>query len=378
MATTALEEVTDDTGHFVRQPSGYQHIIGSTRFPAEANRYHLYVSLACPWASGCLAMLFFKGLETAISHSVTHPTWGFTRPGSTDDKHCGWLFRSPGDPPVPNSSGYGCNACDDALIPDPVFGAATLREVYERLGDTFGKYSTPLLIDTEARAIVCNESMIILRVLNTAFNHVARHPGRDLYPEDLSTQCQSVNNLIYPDINDGVYRCGFATTQTAYEEAYFRLFTALDSCDALLARQPYLTGDRPTWVDLRLLMTLIRFDPVYFVYFKCNGRLIREYCHLSRYMCHMMKLPGIRRAIDYRHIKTHYFTSHPTLNPYGVIPCGYPGNQPKYPKMGSSRKGPNKKKCPPSWYHAGHEKLSVPTAVKTILPPTGRSQTIIK
>lgn len=321
-AHTALDDVDTD-GVFRRSPSGYWSIVqpGGT-FPPEPNRYHLYVSLACPWASGCLAVLFMKGLDAVISHSVTHPTWLPTRPDDADDGHCGWHFRRPGDSPVRPRSGRSPIACDDALVPDPVYNARTLRDVYEKAGDTYGKYSTPVLLDMRSGLIVSNESRIILWTLNFCFNDFAINSGVNLYPDNLFEETMHLDSIIYPCINDGVYRCGFATTQEAYDQACERLFDALDHCEALLQQRCFLTGDRVTWVDVRLFMTLVRFDPVYSVYFKCNRRLIREYHGLSRFLRSMHSLPHMWRAVNMEHIKTHYFTSHPTLNTHGIIACG--------------------------------------------------------
>ena len=203
-----------------------------------------------------------KGLDHDISRSITHPTWGRTRPDDPEDKHCGWQFRSPGDPPLPKADGYGASPCDNALIPDPVYGAATVRDIYEKAGDQVGKYTTPLLWDKETRAIVSNESKVILRIFNSSFNGLAANPLLDLYPEGMAEEIQRLDNIVYPNINNSVYRCGFATTQVAYETAFMELFDALDYCESLLSTQRYLTGKCVTWIDLRLFMTLIRFDAV--------------------------------------------------------------------------------------------------------------------
>mmetsp|Transcript_142895 Transcript_142895/g.249267 ORF Transcript_142895/g.249267 Transcript_142895/m.249267 type:complete len:348 (-) Transcript_142895:308-1351(-) len=321
-AHTALDEI-DEKGNFRRTDAGYTHIVEEGgQFPPRAGRYHLYIALACPWADGCLAVLFMKGLDHVISYSITHPTWARTRPDDPEDEHCGWQFRNPGDPPLPNTNGHGANQCDDALIPDPVFGASSVRDIYEKAGDLVGKYTTPLLFDKETGTIVSNESKVILRILNFSFNGLATNPLLNLFPEGQVEEIQRLDDIIYPNINNGVYRCGFATTQEAYEAAFTELFDALDYCEKLLSTQRYLTGKHVTWIDLRLFMTLIRFDAVYFVYFKCNKKLIREYPNLSEYCRDMYQLPEMSRAINMDHIKTHYFTSHPKLNAYGIIPRG--------------------------------------------------------
>jgi putative glutathione S-transferase len=263
-----------------------------------------------------------KGLEHVISYSIVHPTWARTKPNDPEDEHCGWHFRKPGDPPVPNPLGYGANVCDDALIPDTVNRCATLRGVYEKADDQSGKYSTPVLWDKKHGTIVCNESKTILRILNSAFGGLAKHPHLNFFPEDKAAEMQELDDFIYPTINNGVYRCGFAKSQQAYETAFDELFASLDRVENILSSKRYLTGDKPTAMDLRLFMTLIRFDAVYFVYFKTNKKKIREYPNLFEYCKDMYQLPEMARAINMDHIKMHYFTSHPSLNMYGIIPKG--------------------------------------------------------
>eukprot|EP00887_Chlorella_sp_A99_P004605 scaffold4.g4605.t1 len=311
-ARTAVDEV-GTAGEFKRTPSVFRNKIAKgTRFEPEAGRYHLYISLACPWANRCFAVLNMKGLESAIGVSVTHPTWR------------DWAFVSPGDPPLPNGNGYGAFPCDAACVPDTVNGVKFVRDLYELAGDqastgSGGKYSVPVLWDKKERTIVNNESSEILRMLNSEFQDCAANPGLDLYPEELRPAIDEVNEWIYPSINNGVYsRCGFATGQQAYDAAYADLFAALDRCEGILAKQRYIAGSRLTEADLRLFMTLIRFDHVYIVYFKTNRQFISQFPNLSNYT------KGIGESINLDHIKTHYFTSHPRLNYYGIIPPGPP------------------------------------------------------
>eukprot|EP00913_Durusdinium_trenchii_P016561 g15566.t1 len=243
---TALDE-TDVQGAFKRVNSVWRNVIEEDgQFAPEPNRYHLYVALACPWADGALAALFMKGLEDCIGYSVVHPTWQRSRPEDPQDQHHGWTFRQPRDAPLSNGLGHGSFECDDALVPDSVNGAKFVRDIYEKAGDTGGKYSTPLLWDKKQNTIVNNESMDILRMFNTA------------------------NAWIYPNINNGVYRCGFAKSQEAYDIAAQDLAGALSKAEELLSKQRYVCGDTFTYMDLRLFMTLIRFDAVYVVYFKTN------------------------------------------------------------------------------------------------------------
>jgi len=323
-ARTALDEV-GTKGEFKRKDSTYRNMIEKGgRFEPEKDRYHLYVALACPWADGTLAALFMKGLQNCVSHSVVHPTWQKTKE-DPDDHHCGWVFRAPGDAPLQSTAGFGSFECDDALIPDAVNDCASIREVYEKSNDTSGKYSTPVLWDKKEGVIVNNESSEILSMFNSQFQEWAEEPDLDLYPKDLLEECQAANEWIYHNINNGVYRCGFAKSQEAYDEAVEGLFQHLDKAEEILSKQRYIAGDRFTYMDLRLFMTLIRFDEVYVVYFKCNKGTIQDnYPNLLAYCRDIYQTPGMSKAINMRHIKMHYFTSHPALNSYAVMPAGRP------------------------------------------------------
>jgi putative glutathione S-transferase len=311
-----------EDGRFVRVAAGFR----STDVEQVAGRYHLYVALACPWANGTLTALKYKGLEHVVGLSVVHPTWRRTRPDDPNDAHCGWWFRTPGDPPVPNELGHGANDCDDSLIPDTVNGARTIRELYEKAGDTGGKYSTPVLWDSMLNTIVSNESMDILRIFDCKFQDLATHPERRLFPEDPASAAvaEALNEFIYPNVNNGVYRCGFAKKQLAYEEASSELFDSLDRLEALFEKSPnvpFLTGNDFTWIDLRLYMTLVRFDPVYVVYFKTSLKGIeRDYPRLLAFVRRCYAFAEVQSTTNMKHIKMHYFTSHPALNTYGIIP----------------------------------------------------------
>eukprot|EP00438_Fugacium_kawagutii_P036254 Skav223693 [mRNA] locus=scaffold1907:149356:151961:+ [translate_table: standard] len=237
-----------------------------------------------------------KGLEDCIGYSIVHPTWQRSRPNDPADLHHGWMFCKPGDEPLSNSLGFGSFECDDALIPDTA-------------GDTGGKYSTPLLWDKEKNTIVNNESMDILRMFNSKFNKWAKNPDLDLFPSDLEAEAEAANSWIYPNINNGVYRQPMEGTSDLGE--------ALAKAEALLSKQRYVCGTRFSYMDLRLFMTLIRFDAVYVVYFKTNvGTIEMNYPNLLEFC------KDIYQAINMRHIKMHYFTSHPDLNKFAVIPRG--------------------------------------------------------
>jgi putative glutathione S-transferase len=262
-----------------------------------------------------------KGLQDVIGLSVTHPTWQRTKPDDPEDEHTGWTFANPGDPPFQSSTGHGSFPTDDC-IPDTVNGAKYIRDLYELAGDTGGKYTVPVLWDKKEKTIVSNESADIVRMFNSAFNDFAKDPQLDLYPEELRKDIDDVNSWIYSNINNGVYRCGFATKQAAYEEAFDQLFSSLDRAEGILAKHRYLTGDRLTEADIRLFKTLIRFDEVYVVYFKTNRNFIHEFPNLANFTREIYQIPGVKESVNIAHIKMHYFTSHPTLNFYSVIPKG--------------------------------------------------------
>lgn len=285
-------------GHFKRQVSAFRDFVradGSTRYKPEAGRYHLYVSLACPWAHRTLIVRKLKGLEDAITVSVVDPFMG--------DQ--GWQF----------SDGPGC-------IPDPLHQSSFLHQLYVQAHSNFsGRVTVPVLWDRKEDTAVNNESSEIIRMLNSEFDAIA-DTSIDLYPKDLREEIDAQNAVIYPNVNNGVYRCGFATTQTAYEEAFEALFGALDALDERLSGQRYLTGDRITEADWRLFPTLVRFDPVYVGHFKCNRRRIADYAHLSAYLRDLYQQPGIAETVDFRHIKEHYYQSHESINPTRIVPVG--------------------------------------------------------
>ncbi|XP_011622072.1 uncharacterized protein LOC18430753 isoform X1 [Amborella trichopoda] len=309
MARSALDEVSD-TGAFNRTPSTFRYFIsrdGTSQFPAESGRYHLYISYACPWASRCLAVRNIKGLQRAISFSAVKPKWERT---SETDSHMGWVF------PISSSEEPGAG-------PDPLNGAKTIRELYELASANYsGKYSVPVLWDKKLKTIVNNESSDIFRMLNSEFNDIAENADVDLYPPELSSQIDGINEWVYDGINNGVYKCGFATKQQPYEEAVEKLFQCLDKCEQILGQQRYICGNRLTEADIRLFVTLIRFDEVYVVHFKCNKKLIHEYPNLFNYTKDIFQIPAIKSTVNMEHIKRHYYGSHPSINPYGIIPVG--------------------------------------------------------
>ena len=285
-------------GRFVRHESAFRNRVtadGSSGFPAEVGRYHLYVSLACPWASRTLIFRKLKGLETAISLSVVDPYMGEN----------GWNF----------TDGPGC-------IPDPIFNARYLYEIYTAAHPHYtGRVTVPVLWDKKAAIIVNNESAEIIRMFNSEFDAFGRAEV-DFYPEELRAKIDAINDFVYPNVNNGVYRCGFATTQEAYEEAFTALFAALDELEARLERARYLLGARATEADWRLFTTLVRFDAVYYSHFKCNLRRIADYPNLSRYLRELYHMPGIGETVNMNHIKQHYYRSHKTINPTGIVPLG--------------------------------------------------------
>ena len=286
-------------GRFVRKESAFRDWVradGSTRFAPESGRYHLYVSLACPWAHRTLIVRRLAGLEEAVSLSVVAPYMGRE----------GWTF----------SDGPGC-------IPDTVNGAKALHEVYTKADPHYtGRVTVPVLWDRQHETIVSNESSEIIRMFNAEFDAVAAHPEHDFHPEELRAEIDETNAFVYPRVNNGVYRCGFATSQEAYEEAFAELFQALDQLEERLGRQRYLVGSRITEADWRLFTTLVRFDAVYVGHFKCNLRRIADMPNLQGHLRELYQFPGVAETVNMTHIKRHYYESHSTINPTGVVPVG--------------------------------------------------------
>ena len=291
-------------GRFVRSEAQFRNWItpdgapgpsGSGGFPAEAGRYHLYVSLACPWAHRTLIFRALKGLEKLIGVSVVNPFM---------DRE-GWSFH-------PDVEGVG----------DTVNHAVYLHQVYTTAQPGYtGRVTVPVLWDKKTGAIVNNESAEIIRMLNSAFDARGAIPG-DYYPQPLRAEIDQLNSLIYDNVNNGVYRAGFATTQQAYEEAVRGLFDALDTLERRLSRRRYLAGDRVTEADWRLFTTLVRFDAVYHGHFKCNLKRITDYPNLWAYTRELYQWPGIGATVNFSHIKAHYYRSHPTINPTRIVPLG--------------------------------------------------------
>ncbi|MGD1936198.1 MAG: glutathione S-transferase family protein [Cyanophyceae cyanobacterium] len=268
---------------------------GKAGFKAESGRYHLYVSYACPWAHRTLIFRKLKGLEDKISVSVVH--WLMLENG--------WTF----------AEGKG-------VIPDSVNGVDFMHQIYTKaVPDYSGRVTVPVLWDKQTETIVSNESSEIIRMLNSAFDGVGAKPG-DYYPAPLREEIDQLNARIYPTVNNGVYKAGFATTQAAYEEALAPLFESLDWLEETLATRRFLTGDRTTEADWRLFTTLLRFDPVYYSHFKCNLRQLRDYPNLWGYVQDLYQTPGVAETVNMNHIKRHYYQSQITINPTQVTPVG--------------------------------------------------------
>ncbi len=291
-------------GRFVREDAGFRNWVtadgsagptGVGGFKAEANRYHLYVSLACPWAHRTTIYRKLKGLEDMISLSVVHPFMGAK----------GWTF----------AEGAG-------VIADPIVNASYLYEVYVAAKpDYTGRVTVPILWDKKTNTIVSNESSEIIRMLNSAFDE-AGATDVNFLPKALLAEIDTINEFVYSAVNNGVYKAGFATTEAAYKEAVVTLFDALDTLEARLADQRYLLGDTITEADWRLFTTLVRFDAVYVGHFKCNIRRIVDYPNLWGYLRDLYQVPGIAETVSIEHIKAHYYTSHANINPTRIIPVG--------------------------------------------------------
>jgi putative glutathione S-transferase len=297
-------ETESQKGRFVRSESRFRNWVtadgapgpsGEGGFNAEAGRYHLYVSYACPWAHRTLIFRALKGLESMISLSVVNWHMG----------ERGWTFE-----PGPG------------VVPDPFHHAKTLADVYVAADPKYsGRVTVPMLWDKQRNTIVNNESSEIIRMLNGAFDGLGAKPG-DYYPKDLRAEIDPLNERIYATVNNGVYKAGFATAQAAYEEAVQPLFETLDWLEERLASRRYLCGERLTEADWRLFTTLLRFDPVYVGHFKCNIRRIADYPRLSAYLAVLLGVPGVRGTVHLDHIKNHYYGSHKTINPTGIVPVG--------------------------------------------------------
>jgi putative glutathione S-transferase len=291
-------------GRFEREDAGFRNWVttdgsagptGKGGFKAETNRYHLYVSLACPWAHRTTIYRKLKGLEDIISMSVVHPFMG--------DK--GWTF----------AEGKG-------VIADPVVHARYLYEVYNAAkSDYTGRVTVPILWDKKTNTIVSNESSEIIRMFNSAFEEVGATTG-NFIPSELLAEIDDMNTFVYSAVNNGVYKAGFATTQEAYEQPLTTLFDALDTLEACLAKCRYLMGDTITEADWCLFTTLVRFDAVYVGHFKCNIRRIIDYPNLWGYLRDLYQVPGVAETVNMTHIKQHYYTSHANINPTRIIPVG--------------------------------------------------------
>ncbi|KZY40222.1 MULTISPECIES: glutathione S-transferase family protein [unclassified Oleiphilus] len=290
-------DTSDSGGEFRRQDSRFRSWLtadgqpgpqGEKGFKAEKGRYHLYVSLACPWAHRTLIFRQLKNLQDYIDVTVVDPIM----------LENGWE------------------------VTDPLYGFQYAYQLYMRADSQYeGRVTVPVLWDKQTQTIVSNESSEIIRMFNSAFNHLTGNTD-DYYPEGLRESIDMINERIYDCINNGVYRAGFATTQEAYEDAYHQLFDALDWVEGLLSKQRYLCGSTLTEADWRLFTTLIRFDAVYFGHFKTNRQLIASYPAMSSYVRELYQVPGVAQTVNFEHIKTHYYASHLTINPTGVIPLG--------------------------------------------------------
>lgn len=298
-----VSSLVSKKGEFVRNASAFRESVtadGTSGFKAEAGRYHLYVSLACPWAHRTLIVRKLKGLEDVISFTVVdflmlENGWRFNE----NVKHC---------------------------TKDPIFGAEYMREVYFKASPGYeGRITVPVLFDKKTNKIVNNESSEIIRMLNTEFNaFCANNEQRalDIYPTDLREEINAVNDWVYPYINNGVYRCGFARSQEAYDKAVGELFENLDKVEEILGKSRYLVAGRLTEADVRLYTTLVRFDKVYHGHFKCNKRQIKDYPNVWGYLRDLYQMPAFKETTDFDHIMKHYMLSHRQINPFSIVSVG--------------------------------------------------------
>ncbi|NTJ42987.1 glutathione S-transferase family protein [Agrobacterium larrymoorei] len=301
-------DTKETKGHFKRSASQFRNWVtadgepgpsGNGGFKAEKDRYHLYVSLACPWAHRTLIFRKLKKLEDFISVSVVDPLM----------LENGWEFK------VENKRTPGATE-------DHLFGLSTLWQVYTKADPKYsGRVTVPVLWDKSQNTIVSNESAEIIRMFNSAFNGLTGSET-DYYPEQSRSEIDKLNDLIYDTINNGVYKAGFATTQEAYQENATKVFETLDILEEKLTRKRFLLGAEQTEADWRLFTTLVRFEPVYVGHFKCNIRRIHDYPNLTGYLRDLYQTPGVPETVNMRHIKEHYYRSHKTINPTGIVPVG--------------------------------------------------------
>lgn len=292
-------------GRFQRSASRFRNWVtadgsagasGEGGFKAESGRYHLYVSLACPWAHRALVMRAWKGLEAQIDVSVVHPLM----------REQGWELRDD----------------FDGVTGDPLYGFDKLYQLYLKADPHYtGRVTVPVLWDKQRETLVSNESAEIIRMLNSAFDGVGARAG-DYYPAELRDAIDAVNEQVYQRVNNGVYKAGFATSQAAYDEAVTALFETLEELEQRLGDNRYLLGTTLTEADLRLWTTLVRFDAVYETHFKCNRKRIADYPNLHGLLCDLYQMPGVAETVRLDHIRHHYYRSHPTVNPHGIIPVG--------------------------------------------------------
>ena len=301
IAGTKIAQFPKETGakgEFIRQESIFRNWVtasGESGYLAELDRYHLYVSLACPWAHRTVIFRKLKKLEGVISLSVVDPI----------RDHRGWRFTG-----------------SEGEFPDEINGFSLLSEAYLKSDPSFdGRVTVAVLWDKKTQRIVNNESSEIIRMLNAEFNAFTESTI-DYYPVELREEIDEINAFVYTNINNGVYRTGFATTQAAYEKAFTALFATLDNLEERLSGQSYLLGNQITEADWRLFTTLVRFDAVYYSYFKCNQKRLVDYLHLWRYTRNLYQVPGVADTVNMDHIKRHYYGTHASLNPTGIVPKG--------------------------------------------------------
>jgi putative glutathione S-transferase len=299
MTNAQFPHEQSDSGEFHRQEDAFRDWIsddGSTPYPAVADRYHLYVSLACPWASRTVIARKLKGLEETIGLTVVDPV--------RDER--GWAFRD----------GPGHSA-------DPVNGFQFLSQAYEASDPNFdGRVTVPVLWDKETKGIVNNSEDDICRMFNGAFNAVAKNKTLDLFPKEIADEQAKLSEFIHDNVNNGVYRAGFATRQRPYEISCRKLFQALDELEQRLEKSRYLFAGRIVESDWRLFCTLVRFDVVYYIHFKCSLRRILDYPNLQGYLMELYQQPGIAETVNFDHIKRHYYITHRQINPMGIVPIG--------------------------------------------------------
>lgn len=302
-------------------PSSFRNLISpNSLFPPSPSRYILYIAYGCPYCHRALMLLSLKGLLETISLCITHGTFQYTNPSDPKDRHRGFVFRDPADPPLANTDGFGSMSCEDCVKDISRHQFKTVRDIYKGSGDENGKYSLPVLWDSKEEVIVNNDSGDIMRILNEAFNEFAKEPKLDLFPKHLIEEIENRDKWLGENVCDIVYGVGLTKTQKDYDDHLNKLFNGLEALEKILGERRFLNGDTMTGSDIRLFSTLVRFDDVYYVLFKCCKKRLREFENLTDFVREMYQIKEIGSTVKMGQIRSAYFMNFIVLNPFGIVP----------------------------------------------------------